>query len=414
MTDAPAIRTVREDDNVHVVEARIAFGGPFNGRDSYGTLFSARTDFGLDLHPHGIPVLFNHGFDPDFGLHPLGFSEPTSAFRVADDGVWVNLQLDKRNQYYATRVRPLLDRQALGVSQGSAEHSVEIDARTGEVMAWPLHEISLTPTEANPWSVIAARTGDVLRIVASRATNAEGEPEGAPVGGKDRKDIPDEDYAGPDKSFPIVDQASVDSAARLIGHADDPEAVKAKVIAIAKRKGLDVPDSWKADSARSAMRMQGGDAAMAASAIQTVLYLRDCEAGEADQVAMLDDAVASLQRFITAELAEPAPADEGMPGMAAMMSAVRLGRRNSAADQEHIDAIHQHVMALGASAHMGDEAQGDDDSGEDEAEAARSGETVPAIRVVEPADPDAERIRISRLAATAAEAALRAFRGDVG
>jgi hypothetical protein len=53
-----------------------------------------------------------------------------------------------------------------------------------------------------------------------------------------------EDFAGPNKSFPIRDQEDVDHAARLIGHADDPGAVKARIIAIAKRKGLSLPDAW--------------------------------------------------------------------------------------------------------------------------------------------------------------------------
>ena len=397
----PAIRTVREDDDVHVIEARIAFGGPFNGRDTYGTLFSARTDFGLDLHPQGIPVLYNHGFDPDFGLHPLGFTEPTSAFRVADDGVWVRMQLDKRQRYYATRVRPLLDSDGLGVSQGSAEHSVDIDARTGEVMAWPLHEISLTPTESNPWSAIAARTGETLRIVAARAENAEGQASGPPEGGKDRKDIPAEDFAGPDKSFPIVDQASVDSAAHLVGRAADPEAVKARIIAIAKRKGLKAPDAWKGE--RSATRTASADAAQAASIIQQLFWLRGAEAGEADQVAMIQAAIDAVTEFMEAEAAEPEPEADPV----AYMSAARSGRRNSAGDQAHIDAIHQHATALGASAHSGDEAEGGSDDGE--AEAARSGDPVRAIRFVRPVDPDEERQRLSLLAAEAGETAYRSF-----
>lgn len=64
---------------------------------------------------------------------------------------------------------------------------------------------------------------------------------------KDREKIPDADFAGPDKSFPIVTQADVHDAARLIGHADDPEAVKRRVIAIAKRKGFSLPDSWQTE-----------------------------------------------------------------------------------------------------------------------------------------------------------------------
>ena len=350
---APAIRTVSEDDDVHVIEGLIAFGGQQNGRDSYGTLFSARTDFGFDLHPEGIPLLYDHGFDPDFGMKPIGRTMPTSTFRTDESGVWLQAQVDKHHKYYESRIRPaLLNGGAdgtglLGLSQGSAEHSVNIDMRTGDVMSWPTHEISLTPTRSNWFSLMAARSGETIRIVAALA-----EPESA---------------------------------------GDDP---------------------------KPAVR-SGGDAATAAMAMQTILLLSDSEAGEADQVAMLDKAVAALQEFITAEMAEPqpdadAPADaDDMPGMA-YMSAVRLGKRNSESDQTHIDAIHQHVTALGASAHTGDEAQGDDDSGDSEAEAARSGEPVPTIRIVEPADPDAERRDLADFASTVALAAVRSFRGEVG
>lgn len=62
-----------------------------------------------------------------------------------------------------------------------------------------------------------------------------------------RDDMPDEDFAGPHKSFPIKDAQDVKNAAHLIGHADDPEAVKRRIIAIARRKGLTaaLPDEWK-------------------------------------------------------------------------------------------------------------------------------------------------------------------------
>lgn len=54
-----------------------------------------------------------------------------------------------------------------------------------------------------------------------------------------------EDFAGPHGSFPIRTQADVDSASKLVGHANDPAGVKSKIKAIAKRKGLDLPESWE-------------------------------------------------------------------------------------------------------------------------------------------------------------------------
>lgn len=64
-----------------------------------------------------------------------------------------------------------------------------------------------------------------------------------PQGKRDK--LASEDFAGPDKSFPITKQADVDSAAKLIGHATDPAAVKARIKSIAERKGLALPGSWK-------------------------------------------------------------------------------------------------------------------------------------------------------------------------
>lgn len=64
---------------------------------------------------------------------------------------------------------------------------------------------------------------------------------------KEREAIDDEDFAGPDHSFPIDTQAHLDAAEHLIGHAADPAAVKQKAIAIAKRKGFTLPKSWQDD-----------------------------------------------------------------------------------------------------------------------------------------------------------------------
>lgn len=63
-----------------------------------------------------------------------------------------------------------------------------------------------------------------------------------------RDKLASKDFAGPHQSFPITTQADVDAAAKLIGHADNPDAVKARIIAIAKRKGLTVPESWQTNN----------------------------------------------------------------------------------------------------------------------------------------------------------------------
>lgn len=64
----------------------------------------------------------------------------------------------------------------------------------------------------------------------------------------DRTKIPAEDFAGPNRTFPIVTQQDVHDAARLIGHAANPAAVKARIMAIARRKGFSLPVAWSNES----------------------------------------------------------------------------------------------------------------------------------------------------------------------
>jgi hypothetical protein len=63
-------------------------------------------------------------------------------------------------------------------------------------------------------------------------------------GGVDRDKLSDEDFAGPDRSFPIVTQADVSDAFHSLGRTKhNKDAVRAKIISIAKRKGFKLPDS---------------------------------------------------------------------------------------------------------------------------------------------------------------------------
>jgi hypothetical protein len=62
---------------------------------------------------------------------------------------------------------------------------------------------------------------------------------------EERDKLPLEDFGEPEKrGYPIKTQKDVEDAARLIGHAANAEAVKKRIIAIAKRKGFDLPRSW--------------------------------------------------------------------------------------------------------------------------------------------------------------------------
>src|SRR5438270_250211 len=61
-----------------------------------------------------------------------------------------------------------------------------------------------------------------------------------------RDKLPESSFGDPARRlFPILEQDDVDSAAHLIGKAKNPEAVKKRIIAIARRLKLSIPDAWK-------------------------------------------------------------------------------------------------------------------------------------------------------------------------
>jgi len=326
-----AVRTVSETDDVRIIEG-LAY--PFKGRDTYGTFFSARTDFHWDLFPDVNPAVrgdaapqfvrptsFHHGFDPEMGLVRIGGWSP---IRTDADGVWVQAQIDKRNAFYATRIQPLLDAGALGLSGGSAEHSIRIDQRSGEILDWPAYELALTPTESNPLAQIAARAGEMVTIIAADATRRD-------ISAAERKKIPAEDFAGPDDSFPIAEPEDVAAAAHSVGRAADSDAVKAKIISIAKRKGdafvAQLPDAWKAPAAKSAMRFSeaASDASSGANVLATMYLIAADEADEPDQMPLVQAAIDSWEKWLALESDEIGTPDDMQDSGMAYMSGVRAG-----------------------------------------------------------------------------------------
>jgi hypothetical protein len=67
-------------------------------------------------------------------------------------------------------------------------------------------------------------------------------------GGVDRDKLPASDFAGPNRTFPIVTPGDVSDAGSLIGHADNPAEVRSRIMSIAHRKGPEfvaaIPDAW--------------------------------------------------------------------------------------------------------------------------------------------------------------------------
>lgn len=61
----------------------------------------------------------------------------------------------------------------------------------------------------------------------------------------DREKLPLSDFGEPKKKgFPIANEEDLENAASLLHHTDDPSSVKRRLMRIAKRKGLKMPESW--------------------------------------------------------------------------------------------------------------------------------------------------------------------------
>lgn len=82
---------------------------------------------------------------------------------------------------------------------------------------------------------------------------------------KERDSMDESDFAGPHQSYPIKTQQDVMNAARLIGHADDPDAVKAAIKRIAKRKGFKLPESWEEEDKKDDSTERAADGTIQAS-----------------------------------------------------------------------------------------------------------------------------------------------------
>lgn len=135
------------DDSGRVGGLGIVFSSPADpdvSRDR--DFFTKNTDF--DLEPgEKRTVLYSHGFDKALGKRKLG----RATYESKDAGIWFETQLALRDDY-EKKIFELAKAGKLGWSTGSAPHLVE-RKRVGdanEILSWPVVEVSLTPTPAEP------------------------------------------------------------------------------------------------------------------------------------------------------------------------------------------------------------------------------------------------------------------------
>ena len=116
-------------------------------RDVDGEFFTKATEFGT---AQNLPVYLEHGMDPVVGIERIGV---TTNIKADDRGLWIDRELDKRVAAYEQRVKVLIERGLLGDSTGSLAHLTRYGERKGgvrEIKHWPLGEVSLVTTPAQP------------------------------------------------------------------------------------------------------------------------------------------------------------------------------------------------------------------------------------------------------------------------
>jgi HK97 family phage major capsid protein len=130
------------------------WGVVFGGADLTGEYFAADTDYWLDrLGPTKV-ALYDHGFDEALKARVLGTGTLERKSADGVDGLWFEAQLDK-HQRYVTQIRALVEAGVMGLSSGAVAHLVEREPRDGKtwIKAWPVAEVSLTVTPAEPRTI---------------------------------------------------------------------------------------------------------------------------------------------------------------------------------------------------------------------------------------------------------------------
>jgi len=259
--------TTLDDGSLEIEGVGIPFGGPIDGKDLHGQFFSAKTDFAWDLITDGQrPLLYQHGLDSTLKTNVIG---RWSVKKIDEAGVWVRAQLDARSAYL-NEIKDLLGADALGLSSATMGHLVKVAAKTGEILRWPVVELSLTPNPANPAAYVVKTAEEIEApeyVSAKLAILGEPEPDEVPA--PESEPTPEEVPAAKDTTVVVAADAEM-------GASEDEDYDN---------------DDWET---------WGDVAKHAASTLIEVLELTDVVVGDETMKAALDAVVTPLLAFITA------------------------------------------------------------------------------------------------------------------
>ena len=176
-----SVKILFENDDVATIGG---YGVVFGGVDLQGETFTPDTDFMLDLVPTK-PVFYDHTMNTKV-TNRLG---TVSAIDEDETGLFIQAEIDKHASY-ATAVLKLVHEGVLGYSTGAVSHLARYENST--IKTWPMVEVSLTATPAEPRTVGVERIKQLAELDASlkallpesdqetareHATDGDGEPD---------------------------------------------------------------------------------------------------------------------------------------------------------------------------------------------------------------------------------------------
>lgn len=140
----------------------VRFGSP-EDPDLAGDFFTCDTNFYIK-EDNLLPVFYAHSFDAHFQDTVLGEAK----FRKDATGVWVEAQLNLRDEYEKA-VYELVKKGKLGWSTGAPGHLVRREKvkQANFIKSWPIAEVSLTPTPAEPKTFACIKEIEVAQVSSS-------------------------------------------------------------------------------------------------------------------------------------------------------------------------------------------------------------------------------------------------------
>jgi Caudovirus prohead serine protease len=145
---SPAVfEAIKAAPNGRLRHYAVSWGSPAEA-DLYNEHFTKKTEE-MDVIFKAIgklPLLYHHAMDGVLKTSVVGVVDQMGVDEV---GLWVESQLDMANRYSAA-INQMVAAKKLGTSTGTLPMGRRVNKATGEITRWPIVEVSLTPTPAEP------------------------------------------------------------------------------------------------------------------------------------------------------------------------------------------------------------------------------------------------------------------------